>query len=156
MSDPSCPWHWQVSRHCVGTKQQTLESFQTLLCLESSWRSVDTFLLFLIFNSHFPFISHLEHNGNIYKSPRNLCSLIGRLIPSAGRALIRKSSPMSQTCFQKGQTAPTKPPFLKFRYEKAIQVSIDTNDQDPHPSYTVVGLHPRYKQVVLVLTIFCI
>jgi len=29
-----------------------------------------------------------------------------------------------------------------------MAVSIDTNDQDPHPSYTVVGLHPRYKQVV--------
>ena len=31
---------------------------------------------------------------------------------------------------------------------KAIQVSIDTNDQEPHPAYSVVGLHSRHKQVV--------
>ena len=31
---------------------------------------------------------------------------------------------------------------------KAIQVSIDTNDQQAHPAYSVVGLHPRQKQVV--------
>ena len=35
-----------------------------------------------------------------------------------------------------------------FSIYQSTQVAIDTNDQEEHVAYTVVGLHPRYKQVV--------